>query len=61
VQPLVRPLADYAIKTQADGRSPSPRLYGQYWRALQLGPPPLLPPDEMARVLEKFRDYGRQD
>jgi len=36
-------------------------LCEQYWRVLQLGEPRLLPPGEMARVLEKFRDYGRQD
>ncbi len=36
-------------------------LCEQYWRVLQLGEPRLLPADEMARVLEKFRDYGRQD
>lgn len=36
-------------------------LCEQYWRVLQLGQPKLLPADEMARVIEKFRDYGRQD
>jgi len=36
-------------------------LCEQYWRVLQLGKPRLLPAKEMARVLEKFRDYGRQD
>jgi L-fuculose-phosphate aldolase len=35
-------------------------LCEQYWRVLQLGQPKLLPADEMARVQEKFRDYGRQ-
>jgi L-fuculose-phosphate aldolase len=35
-------------------------LCEQYWRVLQLGAPKLLPADEMARVIEKFRDYGRQ-
>ncbi|MBL8485891.1 MAG: class II aldolase/adducin family protein [Rhodocyclaceae bacterium] len=35
-------------------------LAEQYWRVLQIGGPRLLPGDEMARVLEKFRDYGRQ-
>lgn len=35
-------------------------LCEQYWRVLQLGRPKLLPADEMARVLEKFKDYGRQ-
>ena len=34
-------------------------LAEQYWRALQIGEPVILPEDEMARVLEKFRTYGR--
>ena len=29
-----------------------------YWQALQIGEPPCLPGDEMARVLEKFKTYG---
>ncbi|MFN6961707.1 MAG: class II aldolase/adducin family protein [Rhodocyclaceae bacterium] len=36
-------------------------LCEQYWRVLQLGAPKLLPPEEMARVIEKFKDYGVQD
>ena len=32
----------------------------QYWRVLQLGTPKLLPADEMARVIEKFKSYGKQ-
>lgn len=36
-------------------------LCEQYWRVLQIGGPRLLPDDEMARVLAKFADYGRQD
>lgn len=36
-------------------------LCEQYWRVLQIGGPRLLPDDEMARVLVKFDDYGRQD
>jgi L-fuculose-phosphate aldolase len=36
-------------------------LCEQYWRVLQLGEPKLLPPAEMARVIEKFRTYGKQD
>ena len=36
-------------------------LCEQYWRALQLGAPKLLPADEMARVLAKFATYGQQD
>jgi len=35
-------------------------LCEQYWRALQLGQPPLLPAEEMAVILEKFRTYGQQ-
>lgn len=35
-------------------------LAEQYWRVLQIGGPRLLPTEEMQRVLEKFRDYGRQ-
>lgn len=34
-------------------------LSGQYWRALQIGEVPLLPDDEIARVVEKFRTYGQ--
>lgn len=34
-------------------------LAGQYWRALQIGEPELLDADEMARVVEKFRTYGK--
>jgi L-fuculose-phosphate aldolase len=35
-------------------------LCEQYWRVLTLGPAPVLPDDEMKRVVEKFADYGRQ-
>ncbi|MEN9800106.1 MAG: hypothetical protein RL653_3803 [Pseudomonadota bacterium] len=35
-------------------------LAEQYWRALQLGTPPVLDGREMARVVEKFRTYGQQ-
>ncbi|NTV09795.1 MAG: class II aldolase, partial [Zoogloea sp.] len=34
-------------------------LCEHYWRACQLGEPPVLPAEEMAVVLEKFRTYGR--
>lgn len=34
-------------------------LAGVYLRARQLGEPPQLPADEMARVLEKFATYGQ--
>jgi len=33
-------------------------LARQYVTALQLGDPPVLPDDEMARVVEKFKSYG---
>jgi L-fuculose-phosphate aldolase len=36
-------------------------LCEQYWRALQIGRPVLLPDAEMATVLEKFRTYGQQE
>lgn len=35
-------------------------LAKQYWLALQIGPPTLLTPDEMSRVLAKFKTYGQQ-
>jgi len=35
-------------------------LCEQFWRVLQLGQPKVLPADEMARVIEKFKDYGQQ-
>lgn len=34
-------------------------LAEQYWRALQLGEPRVLPDAEMATVLQKFRNYGQ--
>lgn len=34
-------------------------LAEQYWRALQIGQPLLLADDEMDRVIEKFKGYGR--
>jgi len=36
-------------------------LAGQYLHCLQAGEPNLLGPEEMARVLEKFKTYGSQD
>lgn len=35
-------------------------LAGQYWRALQIGEPELLDDGEIARVVEKFRTYGKR-
>lgn len=34
-------------------------LAEQYWKVLALGPPKLLSPDEMARVLARFTRYGQ--
>lgn len=36
-------------------------LCEQYWRVLQIGGPRMLDDAEMARVLEKFSTYGKQD
>lgn len=36
-------------------------LAAQYWRALQLGEPITLDDAEMAKVVELFKTYGRQD
>jgi L-fuculose-phosphate aldolase len=36
-------------------------LAEMYWRTLLLGEPALLPDDEMATVLEKFRTYGQPE
>jgi len=33
-------------------------LCEQYWRALQIGKPNLLPDEEMAAVVEKFKTYN---
>lgn len=35
-------------------------LCEQYWRALQIGQPRLLPDEEMERILQKFAGYGQQ-
>jgi L-fuculose-phosphate aldolase len=34
-------------------------LSAMYWRALQIGPPTVLPEEEMARVLARFAVYGK--
>ena len=34
-------------------------LAAQYWRALQVGVPYVLPDDEIERVIEKFKNYGQ--
>jgi L-fuculose-phosphate aldolase len=35
-------------------------LAAQYWRALQVGVPHVLPDDEIGRVMEKFKSYGQK-
>lgn len=35
-------------------------LAAQYWRALQVGKPHVLPDDEIQRVMEKFKSYGQK-
>jgi L-fuculose-phosphate aldolase len=34
-------------------------LAAQYWRALQVGVPHVLPDEEIERVMEKFKSYGQ--
>jgi L-fuculose-phosphate aldolase len=34
-------------------------LAAQYWRALQVGIPYILPDEEVAHVIEKFKSYGQ--
>jgi L-fuculose-phosphate aldolase len=34
-------------------------LAAQYWHAAQMGDPYILPDDEIARVIEKFKSYGQ--
>jgi len=43
---------DLAVEVEA--------LAQQYWRALQIGTPSILPSDEMQTVREKFRTYGKR-
>jgi L-fuculose-phosphate aldolase len=35
-------------------------LAAQYWRALQIGPPPILSDAQLAEVFEIMKTYGRQ-
>jgi L-fuculose-phosphate aldolase len=35
-------------------------LAAQYWRALQIGPPPVLSDARIAEVLELMKSYGRE-
>jgi L-fuculose-phosphate aldolase len=34
-------------------------LAAQYWRALQVGKPNILPKKEINRVIDKFKTYGQ--
>jgi L-fuculose-phosphate aldolase len=36
-------------------------LAAQYWRALQAGVPYVLPDEEIANVMERFKSYGQAD
>jgi L-fuculose-phosphate aldolase len=36
-------------------------LAAQYWRALQVGVPHVLPDEEIANVIERFKSYGQSD
>jgi L-fuculose-phosphate aldolase len=36
-------------------------LASQYWHALQVGVPYILPDEEIANVAEKFKSYGQGD
>jgi L-fuculose-phosphate aldolase len=59
-------LAQHGIIATGTGLDPALRLAvevealcEQYWRVLQIGKPDILPSEEMAVVLEKFRTYGQ--
>jgi L-fuculose-phosphate aldolase len=51
VGPDLRKAAWLAVEVEA--------LAAQYWHALQVGTPYVLPDDEIARVIEKFKTYGQ--
>jgi L-fuculose-phosphate aldolase len=51
VGPDLRKAAWLAVEVEA--------LAAQYWHALQVGTPYVLPDDEIARVIEKFKSYGQ--
>lgn len=59
-------LANHGMICMADGLEAAldlavevETLAQQYWRALQIGTPQILPAEEMRTVLEKFRTYGK--
>lgn len=51
VGPTLKKAAALAVEVEA--------LAAQYWHALQVGVPFILPDDEIARVIEKFKSYGQ--
>jgi len=51
VGPNLKKAAWLAVEVEA--------LAAQYWRALQVGVPFILPDGEIARVIEKFKSYGQ--
>jgi L-fuculose-phosphate aldolase len=51
IGPDLRKAAWLAVEIEA--------LAAQYWHALQIGDPYVLPDDEIARVIEKFKTYGQ--
>ena len=51
VGPDLRKAAWLAVEMEA--------LAAQYWHAVQMGVPHILPDDEIARVIEKFKNYGQ--
>ncbi|CAN5170165.1 class II aldolase/adducin family protein [soil metagenome] len=53
VGPNLKKAAWLAVEVEA--------LAAQYWRALQIGVPHILPDEEIARVIEKFGSYGQGD
>ena len=50
-EPDLKKTAWLAIEVEA--------LAAQYWHACQMGTPYILPDDEIARVIEKFKSYGQ--
>lgn len=53
VGPNLKKTAWLAIEVEA--------LAAQYWRALQVGVPHVLPDKEIAHVMERFKSYGQPD
>lgn len=53
IGPDLKKAASLAVEMEA--------LAAQYWHACQMGEPFILPDDEIARVIEKFKSYGQGD